>query len=195
MQAKSFNSQGPSPAGTTLPLSKAFDVAYFSSERSRAGDLAGSTRPNDGSLMAMPQDRAKDNQLQAIRLDFASGKDPSHVVYTPWNDNTMSLNSFLPVPMDDGTFIRHEGSRFAPHGDGEQSHTPKGEMRAERWPYGYQVPVGCLPACKSNPRRRRRRFTNGEKSIISYKRKVGVCRDCRQAKRKVSLSIMSVFFC
>ncbi len=83
----------------------------------------------------------------------------------------MSLDSFLPVTKDDGGSLGLEGSGFAP------------------------VPIGCLPACKSNPRRKRRRFTNGEKAIISYKRKVGVCEYCRQAKRKASLVMTSVIFC
>ena len=208
MQAKSFLGQGHLyPAGAALPLSS--DVLPLSSRISIPSNESllamlqplssrmsgGPTGPPDGSLFAMLQDPAKDNQLQELPLNFASDKNHSDVVYKPWNDSTMSSDSFLPVPKDGGTLFGQEGSRFAPHGDGEQRHTLNGEMRAGRLPYGYQVPVGLLPACKSNPRRRRRRFTNGEKSIISYKRKVGVCRDCRQAKRKVSLVIMSVFFC
>ena len=173
------------------------------------GNLAGSTRPNDGSLMAMPEIPGKgaglvpsfseyptkDDHFQGIPLDIAGPNCLDGLAHMPWNGNTMDPNSFLPVPNYDGTFLGLGWSGFAPHDDGEQSHTPRGELKAERWPHGYHVPVGYLPACKSNLRRKRRRFTNGEKMIISYKRKVGVCRDCRHAKRKASLVMTSVFSC
>ena len=230
------------------------------------GDSAGSTHPNGGSLLAMPETPVKIDQLQGIswgsasvknssdeehqswngatatsyacpyiprdsgtftgldlsgllsyghgeqdhRLERDSNSDyPLHgsplgvashnclddLAHTPWNGTTRSLNSLLPVPKDDGAFLGLRGSGFAPHGDREQSHTLTGGLESEQWPHRYHVPVGCMPACRSNPRRKRRRFTNGEKAVLSYKRKIGVCGDCRQAKRKASLVIRIIFFC
>ena len=148
-----------------------------------------------GSLLPLSGSPAKDDHLQGIPLGVVSPNCLNDLAHMPWNGNALSLNSFPPVPKDDGTFLGHEEPGLAPHGDEKQSHTLRGELKAERWPYGYHMPVGYLPACKSNPRRKRRRFTNGEKMIIRYKRKVGVCRDCRNAKRKASFATRSVFFC
>ena len=152
------------------------------------------TWPN-GYLLPFSEYPTEDNHLQGITLGVASPSRLDGLAYSPWNGSTTSLNPFLPVPTNDGTFKGHEGSGFSQHGDWEQNHTLRGELKAERGPHGYHVPVGYLPAGRSDRRRRRRRFTNGEKMIISYKRKVGVCRDCRHAKRKASLGMTSAFFC
>ena len=140
------------------------------------------------------QDRRLERDSEADR--WPSGvASPNCLGDLAWNDSTMPLNPFLPVPKDDGAFLGLGGSGFAPHDDREQSHTLTGGLEAEKWPYRYHVPTGCMPARRSNPRRKRRRFTNGEKAVISHKRKIGVCGDCRQAKRKASLVIGSIFFC
>ena len=198
------------------------------------GDLAGSMRPNDGSLMAMPefliedagsvpysdgeQDHTlkkhskagrwphryllpiselpvKDDHLQGVPLGIASPNCLTGHVHTPWNDITMSSYPHLPLLKDDGTPRGLHVSGFALHGDGEQCHTLDGALKAEQGTSKYCVPLGYLPTCRNSPRRKRRRFTNGEKAVISYKRKVGVCGDCRQAKRKASLGMTSAFFC
>ena len=158
-------------------------------------DLAGWTHPYDGSLMAVSESRVNDDHLQQTSWDSTSVMDPYDNVHTSWNDNTMSLNPFLPVPKDDGASLGVGVSGFAAHGDKEQSRTLTGGLEAEQWPYGYDVPVGRIAACRSNPRRKRRRFTNGEKAVINHKRKIGVCRDCRQAKRKASLVRTNLLFC
>ncbi len=159
------------------------------------GDLAGSTRPKDGSLMAMSELPAEDDHLQGVPLGIASPNCLTGLVHTPWNDNTMSSYPHLPLPKDDGPPPGLHVSGFALHGDGGQCHTLGEALKAEQGPSKSCVPLGYLPACRSNPRRKRRRFTNGEKAVISYKRKVGVCGDCRQAKRKASLGTTSAFFC
>lgn len=127
---------------------------------------------------------AEDDYHHGTTLGVARPKCPDGLAYTPWNGNTISLNSSLPVPEDDDTFLGYQGPGSAPYSHGEQSHIFKGGLKVEGWPYPYHVPVGYPPACQSNRTHKRRRFTDGEKLIISYKRKVGVCRDCRHAKRK-----------
>ena len=237
--------------------------------------LVGPMLADEGSIMAMPQDPAKDNLFQEIPSDFGSAKELSDVVYPPQFHDTMSLDPCLPTPKHDGFFFGPEGSGFAPNSDREPSRALRGELNPEQRPYGHLlpisglpakndhlqriplgiaspnclaglvktpwngnrmssyprlplpeddgtalglhvpgtaihedgeqcriadrsleaeqgpsescVPLGYLPACRSNRGRKRRRFTNGEKAVINYKRKVGVCRDCRQAKRKASL--------
>ena len=180
-----YPSLDPDSSGITPCLSATTTAA--------TGDLAGSTRTKDGLLLAMLETPAKDDQLQTISWGSASVENSYDIVHTPSNRNETSSYPYPLIP--NGTFLGHEGSGFAPYGEGEQSNTLKGEPKAERWPYRYHVPVGYSPACKSNRTHKRRRFTNGEKMIISYKRKVGVCRDCRHAKRKASLVMTSVFFC
>ena len=128
-------------------------------------------------------------------MSYGHGEQDHRLVRGPCTGTMISLDSFLPVPKDDDAFLGLGGPGFAPHGDRQQSHTLTGGLEAEQWPYRHHVPVGCMPACRSSPRRKRRRFTNGEKAVINHKRKVGVCRDCRQAKRKVNLRITSAFFC
>ena len=255
----------------------------FSAKAAATGRSVGSMLPDEGSIMAMPQDPAKDNLFPEIPSDFGSAKELSDVVYPPQFHDAMSLDSCLPIPKHDGFPFGLEGSGFPPHSDREPNRAHGEEMNPEQRPCGYLLPIseilakddrfqgiplgvaslncgaglvqtpwngnrmssyptlplpeddgitlglpeprtatrgdeeqcrradrsfeaeqgpsescvppGYLPACRSNRRRKRRRFTSGEKAVINYKRKVGVCRDCRQAKRKVSLRIPSAFFC
>ena len=146
-------------------------------------------------LLPFSKSPVNDDPLHGSPLGVASPNCLNDLAHTPWNGTMRSLNSLLPVPKDDGAFLGLGGSRFAPHGNRDQSHILTGGLESEQWPHRYHVPVGCMPACRSNPRRKRRRFTNGEKAVISHKRRIGVCGDCRQAKRKASLVIRSIFFC
>ena len=114
---------------------------------------------------------------------------------TSLKGNTMCSYPHLHIPKDDGTTLGLHNSGFALHGDREQCHTLDRGLRVEQGPSEHCVPFEYLPACRSKPRRKKRRFTNGEKALINYKRKIGVCRDCRQAKRKASLVMMGAFFC
>ena len=130
---------------------------------------------------------AKDDHLQEVPLGIASPNCLTGLVHTPWDGNTVSSYSQLPLLKYDGTTRGLHVPGSALHGDGERCHTLGRGPKAEQGPSEYCVPPEYLPDCRSNPRRRRRRFTNGEKAVISYKRKIGVCGDCRQAKRKASL--------
>ena len=186
----------PKGSGTFTGLDLSVLVPYGNGEqyhRLERGSKA--DRWPSGYLLPFPEIRAKDDHHPGVPLGVASPNCLSDVADTPWNDNTMCLYPFLPVTKDDGAFIDLGGSGLAPHGDRDHSHTVTGEPKAERWPYGYHVQGGCIQACKSNTRRKRRRFTNVEKAVISHKRRIGVCGDCRQAKRKASLVMTSLCFC
>ena len=148
-----------------------------------------------GHLLPSLELPVKDDYLHGIPLGVVSPNCPDGLAYTPCYGDSMSSNSSPSIPKDNDTFVGNKGPRSAPYSDREQSHTLEGEMIAEQLPYGYHVPVGYSPACKSNRRHKRRCFTKQEKVIITHKRKVGVCRNCRHAKRKASLLMTSVFFC
>ena len=146
-------------------------------------------------LLPISEYPVKDDHLQRMPLGLTSPNCLTSLVHTPWNGNTVSSDPHLQLPKDDGTALGLHVSGFALHGDGKQCHTVDRELKAEQGPSEHCVPFEHLPACRSKPRRKRRRFTNGEKAVIRYKRKMGVCVDCRQAKRKASLVMTSVFFC
>ena len=135
---------------------------------------------------------AKDDQLQGIQSSVASPNRPEGLATLPWNAYTTSLYPQIPLLKDDGhPFGRQEfeGS-LKDHGD--QCDTFDRRLNAEQRSSKHRVPFEYLPACRSKPKRKRRRFTNGEKAVIKYKRRTGVCGDCRQAKRRASLVMMSV---
>ncbi|KAK0510473.1 hypothetical protein JMJ35_006905 [Cladonia borealis] len=152
-------------------------------------------RWTDEYLLPVSEFPAKDDYLDGNLLGVTSPNCLNGLAYTPWNANTMSSYLYLPLPQDDGTHLGLHVSGFALHGEGEQCHTLGRGLKAEQGPSGYGMPLEYLPACRSSPRRKRRRFTNGEKAVISYKRKIGVCGDCRQAKRKASIVMTRAFFC
>ena len=185
----------PPPLSFTVANTQGYTSFLSPTTAPVTGDLAGWMRPNDGSLLATPELPVKDDQLQRIPWGSASVKNSYDKVHTPWNDNMTSSYPHLPLPKDDGTSFGLQVSGFALHGDIEQCHTLDKGLKGEQGPSGPCVPFESLPACRSNPRRKRRRFTTGEQAVISYKRKMGVCGDCRQAKRKASLVMTSVFFC
>ena len=129
----------------------------------------------------------KDEQLQGIQLGGAS-VNCDEGLSLPWNGSTTSSYPQLPLLKDDGHPLGlddFDGSALKGHRS----------LKAEQRPSNHCVPFEYLPACRSSPRRKRRRFTNSEKAVINYKRKMGVCGDCRQAKRRASLIMKSVFFC
>ena len=149
----------------------------------------------DGYPLPFSELPASGDYLDGNPLGVASPNWFDSLAYTPLNANTMTSYPHLPLPQDDGTRLGLHASGFALHCDEGQCHTLGRGLKAEHGPSRYCVPLEYLPACRSKPRRRRRRFTNGEKVVISYKRKIGVCRNCRQAKRKASLGMTSAFFC
>ena len=186
----------PRDSGTSASLDVSGLVLYGNGEQDhRLNRDSNLDRWPYGYLLPSPGFPAKDDPHHGSPLGVASPNCLNDFLHTPWNGTTMSLSSFLPVPKDRDALLGVGGPEFASHGDKDQSHTPTGGLEAQQWPHSYHVPVGCMPACRSNPRRKRRRFTNGEKAVINHKRKIGVCRDCRQAKRKASLVIMSLLFC
>ena len=140
-----------------------------------------------GYLLPTSEIPAKNDHLQGNPLSVASPNCIASLVQTPWNGNRMSSYPHLPLPEDDGTTLGLHVPGTAIHEDGDQCRIANRSLEAEQVASESCVPPGYLPACRSNRRRKRRRFTNGEKAVINYKRKVGVCRDCRQAKRKASL--------
>ena len=162
--------------------------------RARGEEMNPEQRPC-GYLLPISEIPAKNDHLQGIPLGVASPDCVTGLVQTPWNGNRMSSYPTLLLPEDDGTTLGVHVPRTATRGDEEQCRRADRSFEAEQGPSESCVPPGYLPACRSNRRRKRRRFTNGEKAVINYKRKVGVCSDCRQAKRKVSLRITSAFFC
>lgn len=186
----------PRDSGTFTGLDLSGLVSYGNGEQNyRLSRDSNLSRWPYGYLLPSPGFRAKDDPHHGSPLDVASPNCLNDLLHTPWNGTTMSLSSFLPVPKDDDALLGLGGPGFAPYSDKDQSHTLTGGLEAQQWPHRYHVPAGCMPACRSNPRRKRRRFTNGEKAVINHKRKIGVCRDCRQAKRKASLVITSLLSC
>ena len=138
---------------------------------------------------------AKDDHLQEIPLGFASPDCLAGLVHPSQNGNRLSSYPHIPLPENDGTTLGLHIPETALHEDGEQCRIADRSLEAEQGPSGSCVPLWYLPACRSNRRRKRRRFTNDEKAVIKHKRKVGVCGDCRQAKRKASSGITSAFLC
>ena len=139
-------------------------------------------------LLPNSEPSAKDEQLQGIQLGGASVDCDEGLGTLPWNGSTTSSYPQLPLLKDDGHPLgldEFDGSALKGHR----------VLKAEQRPSKHYVPFEYLPACRSSPRRKRRRFTNSEKAVINYKRKMGVCADCRQAKRRASLIMKSVFFC
>lgn len=182
----------PRDSGTFTGIDPSALVSYRHGEQDHR--LKRDSNPDrwpSGYLLPPPEFPPKDDPLHGSSLGVASPNCRNDLAHRPWDGTTISLESFLPVPKNDDACLGLGGPGFAPHGDREQSHTFTGGLEAEQSPYGYHVPARCIPARRSNPRRKRRRFTNGEKAVISYKRKIGVCGDCRQGKRKASLLMTS----
>ena len=148
-----------------------------------------------GFLLPFLEIPAWDDRRDRIPLGFASPNCLSASAYTPWNDDTRPSYPRLPLPEDEDTTTGLHVPGAAMHENVKQCRIANRSLEAEKGPSEACVPPRYLPACRSNRKHKRRRFTNGEKAVINYKRKVGVCGDCRQAKRKVSLRIPNAFFC
>ena len=181
----------PRESGTFTGLNISELVPYGDGEQGQiSGKNSNAERMPHGYFLPFSEYSAQDDLPQRMPLGVTSLN-----YLTSLKGNTMSSYLHLPIPKDDGTTLGLHDSRFALHGDREQCHTLDRRLRVEQGPSEHRVPFEYLPASRSNPRRRKRRFTNGEKALINYKRKIGVCGDCRQAKRKASLVMMSAFFC
>ena len=146
-------------------------------------------------LLPFSEPSAKDDQLQGIQSGVASPNRSEDLVTLPGNGYTRSLYPQLPLLKDGGHHLRREEPEGSLKTDGEQCDTLDRKLKAEQRPFEHCVPFEYLPACRSKPKRKRRRFTNSEKAVISYKRRTGVCWDCRQAKRRASLVMTSVLTC
>ena len=178
----------PKGSGTVTGLDLLRFVPYGNDEHDHRSkrDSKADKWPS-GYLLPFLETPAKDDRRDGNPLGVASPNCLSALAYTPWNNNTMYSYPHLPLPEDHGTIIGLHVPGTAIHEDRKQCRIADRSLEAEQGPSESCVPLGYLPACRNDRKHKRRRFTNGEKVVISYKRKVGVCRDCRQAKRKASL--------
>ena len=110
------------------------------------GDLAGSTHPNGGSLLAMPETLVKNDQLQGICWGSASVKNSSDEEHQSWNGVTASSYACPFIPRDSGTFTGLDLSGLVSYGHGEQDRRMKRDFNSDRWPYGYLLPLPEFPA-------------------------------------------------
>ena len=70
-------------------------------------------------------------------------------------------------------------------GNGDFMNAQKGNSTTDAQLGGSPGILSHSPQSESRPKRSKRSFTNQEKAIINYKRKVGVCKGCRQPNRTV----------